>query len=74
MIDVLDKKQMHNSEITGKEYPSKYWTCVISMFLPILCVVCMFCVYVPQNCYLAFLGQGRLWPFFGEDMGNQCEN
>jgi len=56
MIDVLDKKQMHNSEITGKEYPSKYWTCVISMFLPILCVVCMFCVYVPQNCYLAFFG------------------
>jgi len=33
MIDVIDKKQMHYSVIMGKEYASKDWTCVISMFL-----------------------------------------
>jgi len=33
MIDVIDKKQMHDSVITGKEYASKDWTCVISTFL-----------------------------------------
>jgi len=32
MIYVIDKKQM-GSVITGKEYASKDWTCVISMFL-----------------------------------------
>jgi len=33
MIYAIDKKQMHDSVITGKEYASKDWTCVISMFL-----------------------------------------
>jgi len=33
MIYVIDKKQMHDSAITGKVYASKDWTCVISMFL-----------------------------------------
>jgi len=33
MIDVIDKKQMHDSVVTGKVYASKDWTCVISMFL-----------------------------------------
>ena len=33
MIDVIDKMQMHDSVIIGKEYASKDWTCVISMFL-----------------------------------------
>jgi len=33
MIDVTDKKQMHGSVLTGKEYASIDWTCVISMFL-----------------------------------------
>jgi len=32
MIDVIDKKQMHDSVITGKEYASKDWTCAISGF------------------------------------------
>jgi len=33
MIDVFDKKQMPDSVITGNEYASKDWTCVISMIL-----------------------------------------
>jgi len=33
MIDVIDKKQMHDSVIMGKKYASKDWACVISMFL-----------------------------------------
>jgi len=33
MIDVIDKKQMHDSVATGKEYASEDWTCVMSMFL-----------------------------------------
>jgi len=32
MIYVIEKKQMHDSVITGKEYTSKDWTCVISVF------------------------------------------
>jgi len=30
---LLIKKQMRDSFITGKEYASKDWTCVISTFL-----------------------------------------
>ena len=39
---LLKKKQMHNSVITGKEYTSEDWTCVISMFLTSfnVCFVC----------------------------------
>ena len=33
MIYIIDKKQMHDSVITGKGYASKDWTCVVSMFL-----------------------------------------
>ena len=33
MIYVTDKKQIHDSVITGKEYASEDWTCVISIFL-----------------------------------------
>jgi len=33
MIHVFDKKQMHDSVITGKEYASNDWIGVISMFL-----------------------------------------
>jgi len=32
MISVIDKKQMHDSVIKEKEYASKDWTCVVSMF------------------------------------------
>ena len=33
MVDVINKKQMYNSVITGKENSSKDWNCIISMFL-----------------------------------------
>ena len=33
MIYVIDKRQMHDSVITGEEYASKDWTCVVSMCL-----------------------------------------
>ena len=73
MIDVIDKKQMHDSAIMGKEYPSKNWTCVISMFLTSFivyfvcgcgCFICI-CLRTATWVYLAFLGQGLA--FFGED-------
>jgi len=53
MVYVIDKKQMHGSVITGKEYASKGWTCAISMFLTslmsLLCVVVhVLCVYASK--------------------------
>jgi len=44
---------MHDSVITGKEYASKYWTCVISIFLTsfyvyFVCGCACFCVYASK--------------------------
>jgi len=66
MIDVIDEEQMHGSVITGKEYASKDWTCVISMFLTSLnvCFVCgcacFMCICLKTDIwlFLAFMGQG----------------
>jgi len=33
MINVIDKKQMYDSVIMGKENASKEWNCIISTFL-----------------------------------------
>jgi len=33
MIDVIDKKQMYDSVITGKVNACKEWNCIVSMFL-----------------------------------------
>jgi len=33
MIDVIDKKQMYHSVISGKENVSKEWNCITSKFL-----------------------------------------
>jgi len=33
MIDFIDKKQMHDSVITGKVNAFKEWNCIVSMFL-----------------------------------------
>ena len=59
MIDVIDQKQMHNSVITGKEYASKIWACVISMFLTsfnvyFVCGCTCFVRICLKNFYLAF--------------------
>jgi len=58
MIDVIDKKQMHDSVIMGKEYASKDWTCVISMFLTSFIYfacgcACFMCICV-RTAYLGF--------------------
>ena len=68
MIYVTDKKQMHDIVITGNEYASKDWTCVIlyryfwRVLMFILCVVVhVLCVYASKLLsvfFLAFLGQG----------------
>jgi len=69
MIDVIDKKQMHDSVITGKEYASKEWTCVISMILTSFNVyfvcgcACFMCIW--SKLLSVFLRQGLA--FFGED-------
>jgi len=61
MIDLIfiDKKQMYDSVITGKENASKELNCIISMLLTsfnMFCVwLCIFCVN-DLNCYLAFFG------------------
>jgi len=72
MIYVIDKKQMYDSVITGKEYASKDCICVISMCLTSFNVyvvwMCMFCMCMPQNCYLGFSSVfGTRSGFFGED-------
>jgi len=65
MIDVIDKKQMHDSAITGKEYASKDWTCVISMFLTSF-IMSILCVFVHVSCvYVSKLLSG----FFGTRSG-----
>jgi len=68
MIYAIDKKQMHDSVITGKVYASRDWTCVISMFLTsfnvyFVCGCACFmriCLKIAIWLFLAFLGQGRL--------------
>jgi len=52
MINVIDKKQMYDSVIVGKENASKEWNCIISMFLTSFnvyfvfgyaCIMCLWC-------------------------------
>jgi len=63
---------MHDSINTRKEYASKDWACVISMFLTsfnvyLVCgCACFMCICLKPaiRLFLAFLGQGLA--FFGE--------
>jgi len=70
MIYVIDKKQMHNSVITGKEYASKDWTCVISMCLTSFNVyfmcgcTCFTCICLRPAIWLFW---DKVWLSFGED-------
>ena len=71
MIYVIDKKQMHDSIITGNEYASKDWTCVISVFLTSFnvyfvcgCACFMYAVYASKLLSGSF---GTRSSFFGED-------
>jgi len=78
MIDVIDKKQMRNSVITGKEYVSRGWTCVISMFLTSFnvyfvcgcaCFICM-CPKTAIWLFLAFLD--KVWHFLVKTGWQPC--
>jgi len=60
MIDVIDKKQMYDSVITGKENASNDWNCIISIFVTRLNVYfvwfCMLCGFFLRSSWI-----------FGED-------
>jgi len=64
MIDVIDEKQMHDSVIMGKEYASKDWACVMSMFLTsfnayFLCgCACFMCICLKTAIWLFW---GKVW-------------
>jgi len=73
MIDVINKKQMPDSVITGKEYASKDWTCLISMFLS------SFDVYFVCGCACfmficlktaIWLFWDKVWHFWWRQVGN----
>jgi len=64
MIYAIDKKQMHDSVITGKEYASKDWACVISMFLTSFNVHCIWVVHASCACASQLLSG-----FFGTRYG-----
>jgi len=67
MIDVIDKNQMHDSVIAGKENASEDWNCIISMFLTRFKVYFGFglhvlCVYALKLLSVIFLGD-KVWLF-----------
>jgi len=63
MINVIDKKQMYDSVIMGKENASKEWNCAISMFLTsfnayfVFGFACIMCICRKTAIWL-FLGHG----------------
>jgi len=71
VINVIDKKQMYDSVIMGKENVSKEWNCIISMFLTSFnvsfvfgyaCIICI-CRKTTIWLFLAFFGtrSGFFW-------------
>jgi len=68
MIDVIDRKQMHDSVITGKEYASKDWTCAISMFLT------SFNVYFVCGCacFMCLCLKTAIWLFLVKTVWQPC--
>ena len=69
MICVIDKKQMHDNVITGKEYASEVWNYVISMFLTsfnvyFVCGCACFMIYASKLLSGFF---GTRSAYFGED-------
>jgi len=76
IYDVIDKKQMHDSAITGKEYTSKDWTCVISMFLTSFNVyfvcgcACFICICLKTAIWLFWLIGTRSVFFWWRQVGN----
>jgi len=67
MIDVISKKQMYDSAITGKEIASKDWNCIIAMFLSSLNVyfvvgyACFMCICLEIAIWLFGTRSGSFW-------------
>jgi len=77
MINAIDKKQMYDSVIIGKENASKEWDCTISMFLTSFnvyfvfgyaCIMCI-CRKTAIWLFLAFFGT-RSGFFWWKQVGN----
>ena len=70
MIDAIDKKQMYDSVIMGKENASWEPNCIIPMFLTSFNVyfVCVY-AYFMRICFetAIWLFWDKVWLFFGED-------
>jgi len=64
MINVIDKKQMYDSVISGKENASKEWNCIISMFLTGFNV----CFVFGYACFMCICLK-LLYGFFGTKSG-----
>ena len=62
MIDVIDKKQMYDIVVTGKENVSKNYNCIISMLLINFNVYFMFdCAYLMSISLKTAIVSGCLW-------------
>jgi len=64
MINFIDKKQMYDSAITGKENASKEWNHIISMFLTSFNVYFVF----GYACFMCICLKTAIWlllAFFG---------
>jgi len=77
MVDVINKKQMYNSVITGKENSSKDWNCIISMFLTSFNVYFVF-VYAYFICICLktpiWIFWDKIWLFWWAQIGNPTCN
>ena len=73
IIDVVDKKQMYDSVITGKENASKEWNCIISYYIDeswqvamsVLCLIRHILCVNALKLLSSFFGTKS--DFFGED-------
>jgi len=69
MFDVFEKKQTYDSVITGKENVSKYWNCIISMFLSfninfVFGYACFMCICLKTATWLFMACFGTRFGFF----------
>jgi len=59
MVNVIDKKQMYDSVIMGKENASKEWNCITSMFLTSFNVYFVF----GYACIMCICRKTAIWVF-----------
>jgi len=60
MIDLVDKKQMYDSVITGKENAPKKWNCIISMSLTTFNIYFVF----GYACFMCIRLKTAVWLFW----------